>query len=296
MKKHLIVFPLIILSMAFTFSSQAQIPNAGFEQWTAGQPDGWFTSNIVGLVTPITQSSTKHSGSYAIKGEVVEYGGNPITAFIMAGEYAAGFPISQRHATLTGYYQFSPVGGDKIEVVIVVYKNGEGIGVGDLTITNSATSYTQFTVNIEYYSSEVPDLCDIEIIITGPTEADDYHAGSFILIDDLSFSGTTAVEENSAQMLIPGRFVLGQSYPNPFNPSCMIEYSVPEVSKVSVRVYDIMGREITTLFQGINSPGIHKVVFQPDQLPAGLYFYQMIATSLKSGKTFSEVKKAMYIK
>jgi hypothetical protein len=295
MKKLTIICAAFILLVMLPFPSEAQIPNPGFEQWTAGQPDGWFTNNIPGLVTPITQSSTKHSGSYALRGEVVSYDGDPYPPFIVTGAYAEGFPVSQRHATLTGYYQFSPVSGDEFEVVVVVYKNEEGIGTGNFITANGAASYTQFTVDIIYYSGEVPDLCDIMIVISGPY-GEDYHAGSVMLLDDLSFSGTSAVQEYSAQSQLPDRFSLAQGYPNPFNPTCIIEYAVPEVSEVSVRIYDIMGREITTLFQGVNVPGFHEVLFQPDQLPGGVYFYRMTATALKSGKTFSEVKKAMYIK
>lgn len=296
MKKYSIVFLLIIISIAFPFPSKAQILNAGFEQWTAGQPDNWWTNNVPTVLSPVTQTTTKHSGSYALRGEVLNYAGYPYTALVSSGSLNDGFSISQRYARLTGYYQFNPVGGDQLEIYVIMTKGGIGIAEGELIIKNAAASYTQFTVDLTYYSSEVPDLCDITIVINGPTEDDDYHAGSVMYLDDLAFSGTTAVDENSAQMQIPERFALGQSYPNPFNPSCMIEYSVPEISKVSVKVYDIMGREITTLFQGINVPGSHKVVFQPDQLPAGLYFYQMTATALKSGKTFSEVKKTMYVK
>ncbi len=295
MKKYFTILTLIVLFAMLPISSHAQIPNAGFEQWTAGQPDGWFTSNIVTIAAPITQSSTKHSGSSALRGEVLAYYGYPYGPIAIAGADAGGFPVSQRHASLTGYYQFSPVSGDELEIVVVAYINDEAIGASTFTTTNAAASYTQFTTNMEYIDGRVPNMCDIMITIAGPY-GDDYHTGSVILIDDLAFSGTTAVDEYNAQAQMPERFALGQSYPNPFNPSCVIEYSVPEISQVSVRVFDIMGREITTLFQGVNVPGIHKVQFQPDQLPGGLYFYQMTAKSLKSGKTFSEVKKAMYIK
>ena len=105
---------------------------------------------------------------------------------------------------------------------------------------------------------------------------------------------TTAVDGPHDQL--PEIYSLHQNYPNPFNPVSTIEYTLPEISEVTITVYDIMGREIVTLLRGVNIPGLHKVHFQPEQFPSGLYFYRMAAKSLKSGKTFNQVKKAMYIK
>jgi hypothetical protein len=95
---------------------------------------------------------------------------------------------------------------------------------------------------------------------------------------------------------LPESYALFQSYPNPFNPVCTIGYALPEISEVTITVYDMMGREAATLFRGMKNSGYHKVLFQPDRLPSGLYFYRISAKSLRTGKIFSEVKKAMYVK
>jgi hypothetical protein len=105
---------------------------------------------------------------------------------------------------------------------------------------------------------------------------------------------TTDVEGTHDQL--PETYSLLQNYPNPFNPVSVIEYTIPEISEVTITVYDILGRQAAILFHGFHVPGLHKVLFQPDQLPSGVYFYRMTAKSLKSEERFSEVKKAMYIR
>jgi hypothetical protein len=110
----------------------------------------------------------------------------------------------------------------------------------------------------------------------------------------VQYHSTNSVEETQAQL--PKVYHLHQNYPNPFNPVCMIEYAVPELSEVTIIVYDIMGREAVELFRGDDAPGFHQVLFQPEQLSSGLYFYRMTAKSLKTGKNYSEVKKALYVK
>ncbi len=80
----------------------------------------------------------------------------------------------------------------------------------------------------------------------------------------------------------PIGFELYPAYPNPFNPVTNIEYSVPVeeqsvASKVQIKVYDILGREITTLVNEEKSKGKHKVIFNASEYPSGVFFYQMVS-------------------
>jgi len=70
---------------------------------------------------------------------------------------------------------------------------------------------------------------------------------------------------------------LSQNYPNPFNPSSEIEFQIPLVSNVSLRVYDILGREVAILANERLQPGYYKRTFQGDQLSTGVYFYRLQA-------------------
>jgi hypothetical protein len=295
MKRHIFTITQVILFVALPFFAQAQIPNPSFEQWTDGQPDGWLTTNLTGIVTNITQSTISQSGSYAARGEVITYATYPYPPTLVAGGYGSELSVSQRHAAVTGFYQFTSVEGDRLIVTVAMWQDDTLLGAGEFEISAGTSSYTQFEANIDYLSGEVPNLCEIAITISGAS-GDDCHVGSVMLIDNLSFSGITSVQNDHVQSQLPEQFALGEGYPNPFNPTCVIKYAVPEISNVSIRVYDITGREITTLFQGVNVPGNHQVLFEPDRLPGGLYLYRMTATALKNNEIFSEVRKVIYIK
>ena len=70
---------------------------------------------------------------------------------------------------------------------------------------------------------------------------------------------------------------LFQNYPNPFNPSTTIKYSVPAQSKIKITLYDIIGNEVSTLFDGIQPSGIHEINLRADDIPSGVYFISMNA-------------------
>jgi hypothetical protein len=76
---------------------------------------------------------------------------------------------------------------------------------------------------------------------------------------------------------IPNAFHLDQNYPNPFNPTTTIEFDLPRRSHVSLVVYDILGRKVTSLTNGIRDAGRHSVLFDATSLSSGVYFYRLIA-------------------
>jgi photosystem II stability/assembly factor-like uncharacterized protein len=83
---------------------------------------------------------------------------------------------------------------------------------------------------------------------------------------------------------------LQQNYPNPFNPSTTINYSLPRSSRVILRIYDVLGREVRTLVDEKQNAGSHNIMFRAGNLPSGVYFYR-----LEAG-TFSETKKLLLLK
>ncbi|MEJ2055057.1 MAG: T9SS type A sorting domain-containing protein, partial [Calditrichaceae bacterium] len=85
-------------------------------------------------------------------------------------------------------------------------------------------------------------------------------------------------------------FELHQNYPNPFNPVTKIKYSVPQNSYVTLKVYNILGQEVATLFEGVRNPGNYTAYFRAEGLSSGVYLYQ-----LKS-ESYSETKKLMILK
>jgi len=70
-------------------------------------------------------------------------------------------------------------------------------------------------------------------------------------------------------------FILYQNYPNPFNPSTKIKYSVPSSEIVQIKVYDVLGNEITTLVNEVKLAGIYEVEWDASKFTSGVYFYQL---------------------
>lgn len=91
---------------------------------------------------------------------------------------------------------------------------------------------------------------------------------------------------------LPIAFSLNQNYPNPFNPSTVISYQIAEYTHVELIVFDLLGREVTTLVNGYKEPGKYNVEFrvQNSELPSGVYLYNLRAGS------FSDTKKFLLLK
>jgi photosystem II stability/assembly factor-like uncharacterized protein len=89
----------------------------------------------------------------------------------------------------------------------------------------------------------------------------------------------------------PKLFTLNQNYPNPFNPTTVISFSLPERSWISLKVYDILGRVVEVLMDGVMNSGIHKINFDGKKLASGIYLY-----SLSTNKVRMISKKMVLIK
>jgi photosystem II stability/assembly factor-like uncharacterized protein len=107
--------------------------------------------------------------------------------------------------------------------------------------------------------------------------------------------GVTSVKDNPIQL--PEQFALEQNYPNPFNPSTVISYKLATNSFVTIKVYDILGRELITLINEHQSAGNHSVTFNASSLSSGVYFYSIQAEP-NSGQAgnFSSTKKLLFLK
>ena len=99
---------------------------------------------------------------------------------------------------------------------------------------------------------------------------------------------TTSVE--NPETVLPAHFRLEQNYPNPFNPNTRIDYYIPQTAFVSIKVYDILGREVAQLVHEIKQPGSYSLQFDGMNLPSGVYFY-----SITAGE-FHQVKKMILMK
>jgi hypothetical protein len=96
--------------------------------------------------------------------------------------------------------------------------------------------------------------------------------------------------ENEGMTGIPSKFSLEQNYPNPFNPTTKINYQLANNGFVSIKIYNIIGKEIAQLVNGVQQAGYYAVNFNAAALPSGTYFYKLTTDK------FSEVKKMVLVK
>ncbi len=89
---------------------------------------------------------------------------------------------------------------------------------------------------------------------------------------------------------IPSEFILKQNYPNPFNPSTKIEFSLPNDGNVSIKVFDVTGKEVMTLTNGFRLKGNYSIEFNASDLPSGAYFYKLKADGFEATKKMLLVK------
>ena len=120
--------------------------------------------------------------------------------------------------------------------------------------------------------------------IVGPTLA--YGIGYYRAI----FFSPRAVSVTPEPNDVPKAFALQQNYPNPFNPTTTIQYSIARAGNVELKVYNLLGQEITTLFQGQQDAGTYSVVFDARNLSSGVYFYTLRSDNFVSTKSLLLVK------
>jgi subtilisin-like proprotein convertase family protein len=104
---------------------------------------------------------------------------------------------------------------------------------------------------------------------------------------NIKYSSAIAVKENN-QLI--NDYKLFQNYPNPFNPNTIIRFQIEDSRLINLKVFDILGREVTTLINEKLNPGEYEVMFDGSGLPSGIYFYKLITDG------FSETKRMVLIK
>jgi hypothetical protein len=106
----------------------------------------------------------------------------------------------------------------------------------------------------------------------------------------VTISYNTPISVRKISEFVPATYELKQNYPNPFNPTTNIKYQIKENKLVILKIFDILGKEVETLVNEKQSPGIYEITFDGNKLPSGIYFYRM------QSEDFSETKKMILIK
>ena len=165
----------------------------------------------------------------------------------------------------------------------------EKITNGDLITKNTTTKitgsslFTQVNEKI-YFMNQNSSANNPIITANSPVQiSGTVNEGRTILVS----STVTAVEENTS---VPTEFSLAQNYPNPFNPTTMISYSIPNSGIVTLKVYDILGKEVAELVNEQKAAGNYSVKFDASKLSSGMYMYKITCGNL------AQVKKMLLMK
>ena len=272
----------VLLAVASTAAYSQTIPNAGFENWTGGNPDGWQTANAPGFAT-ILQVSDAHGGSSAVKGIVLSLGPTTLGGQRISGANGQGFACTSSPAALHGFYKFNQGGSDSMRILIGMSDaSNTGTGAGLFTTHTTTSSYTEFVANI-YYLNQNTTTATIALTLPGAASTN-----TTFQVDDLAFGAASAVDEMGR--VIPAGFDLEQNYPNPFNPSTGIIYDVAAHSHVKLVVRDMVGRVVATLVDETAAPGRYKAIFDASGLASGTYSYTLTTDAFSRTRMMTLLK------
>ena len=96
---------------------------------------------------------------------------------------------------------------------------------------------------------------------------------------------------------VPKNYELRQNFPNPFNPSTIISFQLPRNGNVSIKIYDVNGREVQTLVNESMNAGSYEVSFDATGLSSGVYYYRLeVRNSSSTSNVFSDTKRMMYLR
>jgi hypothetical protein len=142
-----------------------------------------------------------------------------------------------------------------------------------------------YTIEISKEEYETVTINNFQVNSGNFTELNIQLNSSIVSIDD---------EENKTNN--PDKYVISQNYPNPFNPATAIRFSIPEESFVTLKVFNTLGEEITTLINENIIAGNYEVEFNATTLPSGIYFYRLQAYAPGRAGSFVETKKMVILK
>ena len=152
------------------------------------------------------------------------------------------------------------------------------------TTTNLGTTWIREQIPVQGSSSELSDL----VFIDANHGFASLGSPSGAIGGILKYAPATGIGNINGP--VPSEYKLEQNFPNPFNPSTVIKFAMPRSGYVTLKVYNMLGKEVGTLVNGNMTAGLQEVVFDASSLPSGLYFYQINTNG------FTDTKKMLLVK
>lgn len=166
--------------------------------------------------------------------------------------------------------------------VFITYKN---ISSGSWSTVENVTQTPAVKEKFSNLAPRMGDRMHIYYTIFGSNDTDDLGESELWYIQDVN---VTAIEDKVTAK--PINFNLAQNYPNPFNPVTTIEYAIAQKGKVEVKVYNLLGKEVATLVNGVKETGNYSVTFDASKIASGVYFYTLKSDNLTMTRKMLVVK------
>lgn len=278
--RHVSLLAAFIISCTTVSSQTNFIKNPGFETWSGNLPTSWVTDTA-----SCTKSTVVKSGSAALKLKSSLLMG----MFPVAGLIMQTCPVSGSTFTLKGWCQLKPINGDGVIINVAMSKGNNWVGGSAKEFYQAQSAYTAFAMGIEMVPGTTADSCHILLSNTIDSFHTDVNPGAYVLFDDLVLDNTvTGAARNS--FVQPSEFSLGQNFPNPFNPSTTIEFSIPKDLHVTLTIYNTMGQQLAVLIDEQMPQGRYRKTFDAVQWSSGVYLYELQAGSFTETKRMTLVR------
>ena len=181
--------------------------------------------------------------------------------------------------------------GNSIELSVA---NAASLPLSQVTVQAAAVpgwirfKETRQTLPLLKANQELPVLFTFSVDKTAPVGKEET-----IAFRILSSTGESWTKEIRVKVAPPEKFELFQNYPNPFNPSTTISYQLPADSRVHLKVFDLLGREVATVVDETEAAGYYQKTFDATRVSSGMYVYQVVATDKQDKRQV--VRKKMLI-
>ncbi len=254
-----------------------------------------FIKSYIYLIGDGTYVSTNGGSNWMnIFGDTASFGGNSFVSMgniiFLGRDYSDGYPLyTLLRSTINGKSwtdisaSFEKIDKGSSIHALAVYKNDLIVGSdhGVYISSDCGTSWIPFNTGWDYKFIQVNSLALNNNYIFAGTNSEGIWRIPVLQV-------VTGIEKSNKNL--PTSYSLQQNYPNPFNPSTTIQYQIPKSGLVTLKVYDVLGREVKTLVNQYQNVGSHEINFNAANLSSGVYFYQL------RGGNFVSTKKMILLR
>ena len=266
---------LIVDNIHFSGTTE-DILNNDFENWhldTLYSPDYWIYNQMNKLdplypeSLPLKRTSDAQHGNYAALISNYIHPGKTINGWLTTGPgfNTPDFSVNSRHQFLTGYFKFLPENNDTMVIQILMFKNHQVLGSGNMMTSTPSSNYSPFEINIFYTDSTIPDSGKISIksfngIALGKSR---------LYIDNLNFDGFISGIKDPP-ITNAGKFGFN-IFPNPISSQATIAFSMNQDEHVTINLFNISGKQVAVLANGYYKKGDYKINLSSSGLCDGFY-------------------------